>query len=145
MKALVILIVTASIVTGSCQDRSDGATSDDEIYLSTPSPYKIVHFENTWSLPDSLAHGVNGNAVVDLFLDKDGKINGMNLKLLKIDSSRHYAYSPRPKAMKDYPNWVANFLPFVAEKVNELGIERNETVNLDPKAKYLVTLPVKLK
>ena len=140
-----ILIIGLSFSIGSCQQSEISRGEKQDLYLSAPSPYKVINFDNKWLCPDSLKSDGIINAVIDLFLNNKGKVEGMNLKLLKMDSLKYFEYSDKPKTLIEYPDWVKRFIPFITEQVSEIQIERDKEIKLNPKTKYLITLPVKLK
>ena len=143
---IVYVLVFLLVVASGCQ----GQNKQDDIYLSSPMPYKVEGHNPNFSLPESLSKGRTGNAVLEIFLSNMGEPEGFNLTFLKLSGGdseelRYYKYSPRILEEKEYPEDVRKFLPLFKDYLSGLTIVRNENVTLNKEGKYLVKIPLKLK
>ena len=153
MKIYIFLVFIYSTVSLGCQN---GATTqgkaeqqDDIVDPVIKMPYTVEEHNPNVTLPDSLSKSGKGNAVLNVFINEKGKVEGFNLIFLRLinndlDTLKHYKYAKHQLQSNDYSEEIRKFLPFFNDYIDGLRIVKKENVPITPNRDYLLEIPLKL-
>jgi len=100
---------------------------------SSESPYYIEQRDLNIKLPDSLNHGMKGKLGIILFIDDNKKINGFNIRYLKLYKNdsleiNYYKYLATKISCDDYPIEIKDYCSYFENIYSELPIIQNLNV-----------------
>ncbi len=144
----ILILVSLSFITSECQNTAHYQAEND-VYVSSPMPYIVEGHNPVFVLPKYLSKGRDGNAVLEVFLNTQGILEGFNITFLKLangneDSLRHYNYVQYILQKDEYAKEIQDFLPIFDEYISRLRFIRDENIKVDEHNKYLIKIPLHL-
>ncbi len=151
MKVRNVACILAVVLILSCDVKPQEAENNTEVYLSQRQPFKILESDKYIQIPDSLRpydfH--DGLLGITYFVDAEGKIEGVNLGLLRMnDAAGNRLIWYRNKNMKPiskdyYPNEIKPYLKWAFEYATTREIVRIDEVENDLKWRLWVVVRLK--
>ncbi len=148
----IILVVTLIFTCANNFLSAQTVTLDSVYYTNSTSsynPYIIDNFDPNFSLPQSLSNYDQGRIIVDIFINKNGKVLGFNIKHIKLISTQYdtidcYHYSTKPVLMTEYPTAVQILYNDVNHYVKKLILKKNPSLKNKIIDKYVISVPLRI-
>jgi len=147
MKILITLLMVIGLLLSNCRAQDKSGNSEQKTFVQSPTAYMLDRDKMFTMLPDTLGGAsLQGFALLEVYIDDDGKLLGYNLLKLSLKNTEGKEkvsfYNPEKPDSNDakaiikkrgsYPLEVKRYCKFIESYIEKIKFKRDENVEVRP-------------